>query len=73
VHMETIVCPYCECRVKIADVDSEGGACPECGALITGSVIFGPNRLGFEDDEFDDEGAHAPEGDDVDGDSDDDF
>ncbi|NOY82235.1 MAG: hypothetical protein GXP31_14650 [Kiritimatiellaeota bacterium] len=53
--METIVCPYCECRVKISDVDNEGGACPECGAMITGSLIFGANRLGFEEDEFDED------------------
>jgi len=22
------------------DVDDEGGVCPECGALITGSILF---------------------------------
>ena len=38
--MEKIVCPYCECTVRMADVESEGGSCPECGALITGSLLF---------------------------------
>ncbi len=38
--METILCPYCECKVRMDDVDDEGGVCPECGALITGSILF---------------------------------
>ncbi len=38
--METITCPYCECKVRMSDVDAEGGACPECGAMITGSLLF---------------------------------
>jgi len=37
--MEIIVCPYCECKVNMYDVDDEGGVCPECGALITGSLL----------------------------------
>jgi len=53
--METIVCPYCECRVRVADVDREGGACPECGAMITGSLLLGPDRLGFDDEEEEEE------------------
>jgi hypothetical protein len=38
--METILCPYCECKVNMNDVDDEGGVCPECGALITGSMLY---------------------------------
>jgi len=53
--METIVCPYCECKIRMIDVDNEGGVCPECGALITGSLLMN------HDDELD--GATA-EGDD---------
>ena len=37
--MEIIVCPYCECKINMNDVDDEGGVCPECGALITGSLL----------------------------------
>ena len=38
--MEIILCPYCECKVDMNDVDDEGGVCPECGALITGSLLY---------------------------------
>ncbi len=38
--MEKITCPYCEVEVRMNDVDNEGGACPECGAIITGSLLF---------------------------------
>jgi transcription initiation factor TFIIIB Brf1 subunit/transcription initiation factor TFIIB len=38
--MEIILCPYCECKVNMNDVDDEGGVCPECGALITGSLLY---------------------------------
>jgi transcription initiation factor TFIIIB Brf1 subunit/transcription initiation factor TFIIB len=37
--METMTCPYCECRVRVSDVDDEGGCCPECGAIITSSHL----------------------------------
>ena len=37
--METLTCPYCECRVRVSDVDDEGGICPECGAIITPSHL----------------------------------
>ena len=60
--METIVCPYCGCRVRVNDVDREGGACPECGAMITGSLLYGSNRLGFDDDDFEEEDALTPDG-----------
>ena len=38
--MEKINCPYCEVDVAMEAVDNEGGACPECGAMITGSLLF---------------------------------
>ena len=42
--METIRCPYCDCKVRVAAVDAEDGACPECGAPVTGSFLFGRNQ-----------------------------
>ena len=54
--MEIIVCPYCECKVRMIDVDNEGGVCPECGALITGSMLMDQDDVlehtGTEHDEF---------------------
>jgi len=68
--LETIICPYCECKVKMNDVDDDGGICPECGAMITGSLLVKRNEdvEGLEDEEAE-EGIHAPE---VDEDLDDD-
>ncbi len=39
---ETIICPYCETKVKMTDVDAEDGTCPECGAPLLGSMLFPP-------------------------------
>lgn len=39
--MDHIICPYCECKVSVADVDDEGGVCPECGAIITSATLAG--------------------------------
>lgn len=55
--METILCPYCECKVRMDDVDDEGGVCPECGALITGSILF--EREDDLDTLEDEEGGHT--------------
>ncbi|MFA4943367.1 MAG: hypothetical protein WC789_01550 [Lentisphaeria bacterium] len=63
--MEIILCPYCECKVDMNDVDDEGGVCPECGALITGSILFDQ-----EDELEEEEGAHPRR---HDGDDDDEF
>ena len=54
--MEKITCPFCEVEVKMEDVDCEGGACPECGAMVTGSLLFSGSIDDYdsdEDDEFD--------------------
>ncbi len=51
--MDTMLCPYCECRVMIRDVDDEGGMCPECGAVITGAAMM--NLSDTFDDELDDQ------------------
>lgn len=51
--MDTIICPYCECRVRTADVDDEGGVCPECGAIITPSTLVEQDRA--KDAELDDD------------------
>ena len=74
--METILCPYCECRVRVSDVDDEGGVCPECGSVITGSHLirqaFGAD---FDEEDDDDEvkkGKRSKSRDDFDDDFDDD-
>lgn len=57
--MDHIICPYCECKVAVADVDDEGGVCPECGALVTGSMLMdhdGDDEEGLDDDADDDGG-----------------
>ncbi len=51
--METILCPYCECRVMISAVDGEGGLCPECGAAVTGAAMMSMDDV-FDDDYDDD-------------------
>ncbi len=57
--METMLCPYCECRVLIRDVDDEGGICPECGAVITGAVMM--NLSDAFDDDIEDRPTDADE------------
>jgi len=47
--MENVVCPYCDVEITLSQIESEGGCCPECGAIITASVLSG--------DEDDDEGG----------------
>ena len=69
--METILCPYCECKVNMNDVDDEGGVCPECGALITGSMLYAHDDELINPDEED--GKAAASGDDADEIDDDDF
>ena len=49
--MEKIVCPYCEVDVKMEAVDNEGGSCPECGAMITGSLLFDSSEDFYDEDE----------------------
>lgn len=61
--MDHIICPYCECKVSMADVDDEGGVCPECGALITGSMLF-PDDDEDKDKEFDEENGLSLDDDD---------
>ncbi|OPZ25361.1 MAG: hypothetical protein BWZ02_02495 [Lentisphaerae bacterium ADurb.BinA184] len=59
--METLICPYCECRVRVREVDDEGGVCPECGAIITSDHLVeqdieADERLGHDEEglDFDD-------------------
>ncbi len=52
--MEKISCPYCEVEVRMEAVDNEGGACPECGAMITGSLLFSNAGNDYDEDETDD-------------------
>jgi len=50
--METVICPYCDTEVKVSLVEAEEGCCPDCGAMITPSSIFGSQLDGdeYEDD-----------------------
>ena len=52
--METIRCPYCECKVLVSDVDAEDGTCPECGAPLMGSLLFDPQDAA-RGDEYEEE------------------
>jgi DNA-directed RNA polymerase subunit RPC12/RpoP len=52
--METIRCPYCDSKVLMADVEIDDGTCPECGAPLMGSSLFGDEP--DADDEFEEEG-----------------
>ncbi len=38
--MEAVTCPYCQSKIRINDVEMNDGACPECGAPVTGSLLF---------------------------------
>lgn len=50
--MEKITCPYCAVEVSMEDVDADGGSCPECGAKITGSLLFDSSNYDYEDSEL---------------------
>ena len=49
---ESIKCPHCECKVKIADVEKEDGFCPECGQLVAAASF---QKDPYEQDDLDDE------------------
>lgn len=53
--METMKCPYCECKVSLIDVETDDGTCPECGAPLVGSLLF--DQLADDHDEDEDETA----------------
>ena len=63
--MEQITCPYCGSEVSMADVEKEGGACPECGAMMAGSLLMQRDQDAFGEDgdefaatnEFEDDGG----------------
>mgnify|MGYP006971792008 CR=1 FL=1 len=54
--METMRCPYCECKVSLTDVETDDGTCPECGAPLVGSLLFDHPADDMDDD---DELPHA--------------
>ena len=45
------ICPYCNIDVSEARIEAEDGCCPECGAFITVSSLFGNH----DDDIFDED------------------
>ena len=53
--MERVTCPYCQSEVSMAEVEKESGACPECGAIMSGSVLFdSDNEMDDDLDDLDD-------------------
>ena len=60
---EKIKCPGCDCKVSLAEVEKNDGACPECGLTLFGSTstLFDDreeeeeddDELGYDDDELD--------------------
>lgn len=49
--MENVTCPYCASEITLADIEKDGGSCPECGALLGGSIF---DELEVDDaDDFD--------------------
>ena len=79
---QKIKCPGCDCKVSLAEVEKNDGACPECGQEIFGfsSSLFDDideddDDLELEDyedgDEFDEDDEFDDDGDD-DGESDED-
>ena len=68
---DTVKCPYCRSRVSVRQVETEDGTCPECGAVLMGSFLFG---AGEDEEELvdNDVGSDAFDaGDDLDFDDDD--
>jgi len=57
--METVKCPYCKCRVSMLDVENDDGCCPECGAPLMGSMLFGDDDM--ISDSLDDEDLLDPD------------
>ena len=67
--MELICCPVCNVDVPVNDFEDDAGICPECGAVMTGSTLFGDTPDGDEydlDDDFDDLDDDETEDDDED-------
>jgi hypothetical protein len=63
------ICPYCNIDVNEARIEAEDGCCPECGAFITVSSLFGnhDDDIFVEDDidlDLDDEELAALDDDD---------
>jgi len=58
---EKIKCPGCDCKVSLAEVEKNDGACPECGLTLFGSTstLFDDreeeeeedDELGYDDDD----------------------
>ena len=48
-------CPYCDIEINEAQLESEDGCCPECGAFISPSMVVTDSEDDSEYDEFGDE------------------
>ncbi len=47
--MDVVECPYCGAEITMAEVDKNAGACPECGTMVTGSLLFDEPAEDHED------------------------
>ena len=64
--METIRCPFCDCTVRLSEVDNEDGVCPECGSPLIAPTLFVDADATAGSDAFEEEEG-AEEGLDIDG------
>ena len=62
--MDLAKCPYCNTESSLDNIEKEGGSCPECGALISGSSLFDTIPT-YSDDDYDDEDEEEDDDDDI--------
>ena len=56
--MEKMICPYCESKVNMADVEGDDGTCPECGAPLMGSLAYANGDIDDDDDPYEEGEGH---------------
>ena len=62
--MGRTICPYCDIEVSESAIEAEDGCCPECGAVVTVTSLFGEDH---EEEEADvEEGDFKEEEEDLD-------
>jgi len=57
--MDIVICQYCNSEVSLAEIEKEGGTCPECGALVGGSLMFDASADDDFDEDMDDFGGDS--------------
>jgi hypothetical protein len=53
--MKNVNCSFCGAKVSMDEVDKNAGCCPECDALVTGSLLFEAAEVDDLDDLDDDD------------------